>query len=88
MLFARRWLSVLLGGLRRRDGALQLQPFTLTTGFAHDVRPPAAAGQPQPVPLRVHATRAAALAIRVEHLLQLRSRSKVFLLTASGDQRV
>ncbi len=60
MLFARRWLQVLLGGLRRRDGALQLQPFMLTTGFAHDVRPPAAAGQPLPMP--VHETRAGRLA--------------------------
>lgn len=39
-------LQVLLGGLWLLDGVLQLQPFMLTGGFAHDVVLPAASGQP------------------------------------------
>lgn len=41
-----RRLQVALGCLWLLDGALQLQPFMLGTGFAHEVLAPAAAGQP------------------------------------------
>jgi hypothetical protein len=62
MLFTRQWRQVAVGGLWLLDGALQLRPFPLMTGFAHDALQPAAVGQPEPVPLLVHAPRAAALA--------------------------
>ncbi|HEY0343029.1 MAG TPA: hypothetical protein VGC59_00175, partial [Solirubrobacteraceae bacterium] len=42
----RRHLQVALGLLWLLDGALQLQPFMLGGGFAHDVIAPTAAGQP------------------------------------------
>jgi hypothetical protein len=42
----RRHLQIALGLLWLLDGALQLQPFMLGTGFAKEVIAPAAAGQP------------------------------------------
>jgi hypothetical protein len=43
---SRRRLQVVLGCLWLLDGALQLQPFMFTSGFAHQVIAPAAVGQP------------------------------------------
>jgi hypothetical protein len=43
---SRRRLAQLLGLLWLLDGALQLQPFMFTTGFARQVIAPAASGQP------------------------------------------
>jgi hypothetical protein len=45
-ILTRRRLQVALGCLWLLDGALQLQPFMFTLGFAHQVIAPAAAGQP------------------------------------------
>jgi hypothetical protein len=44
--FTRRQLQVVLGCLWLLDGALQLQPFMLGTGFARQIMALAAAGQP------------------------------------------
>ncbi len=46
VLFSRRSLSYALGLLWLLDGALQLQSFMFTRGFAHQVIAPAAEGQP------------------------------------------
>ena len=43
---SRRRLAQVLGALWILDGALQLQPFMFTTGFARGVIRPAAVGQP------------------------------------------
>ena len=45
-LLTRRWLRYVLGLLWVLDGALQLQSFMFTRGFAHQIIAPAAAGQP------------------------------------------
>jgi hypothetical protein len=45
-LMSRRSLQLMLGGLWLFDGALQLQPFMFTGGFASKVLAPSAAGQP------------------------------------------
>jgi hypothetical protein len=45
-LMSRRNLQLTLGGLWLLDGALQLQPFMFTGGFASKVLAPSAAGQP------------------------------------------
>jgi hypothetical protein len=51
---SRRHLQVALGLLWLLDGALQLQPFMLGTGFATQVIAPAAAGQPAFVAVPIH----------------------------------
>ncbi|MDX6511391.1 MAG: hypothetical protein QOE36_895, partial [Gaiellaceae bacterium] len=50
----RRTLQVVLGLFWLLDGALQLQPFMLGTGFARQVIAPLAAGQPHFVAGPVH----------------------------------
>ena len=50
----RRHLQIVLGLLWLLDGALQLQPFMLGTGFARQVIDPVAAGQPGFVAIPVH----------------------------------
>ena len=50
----RRHLQIALGLLWLLDGALQLQPFMLGTGFARQVIDPVAAGQPGFVAVLVH----------------------------------
>jgi hypothetical protein len=50
----RRGLQIALGLLWLLDGALQLQPFMLGTGFAHEVIAPAGDGQPELVSGPVH----------------------------------
>ena len=50
----RRGLQVALGLLWLLDGALQFQPFMLSTGFAHDIIGPAGDGQPTFVATGVH----------------------------------
>src|SRR3954463_10660853 len=47
--FTRRHLQIALGLLWLLDGALQLQPFMLGTGFAREVIDPTAGGQPHVV---------------------------------------
>lgn len=49
-----RTLQVVLGLFWLLDGALQLQPFMLTAGFAREVLGPVGAGQPQFVAAPVH----------------------------------
>jgi hypothetical protein len=49
MRITRRHLQIVLGLVWLLDGALQLQPFMLGTGFAHQVIAPNAAGQPDVV---------------------------------------
>jgi hypothetical protein len=61
MLFTRRRLQLVLGGLWLLDGLLQLQPFMFGSGFARDVLDPAAAGQPRVVGGLVHASAAVVL---------------------------
>jgi hypothetical protein len=51
---SRRQLQIVLGLLWLLDGALQLQPFMLGTGFARQVIAPVAAGQPDLVAVPVH----------------------------------
>ena len=51
---SRRSLSTVLGLLWLLDGALQLQPFMFTRGFARQILDPAAAGQPFFVAEPVH----------------------------------
>src|SRR3954471_10188250 len=50
----RRHLQIALGLLWLLDGALQLQPFMLGTGFARQILDPVAAGQPAFVAVPVH----------------------------------
>src|SRR6266404_4709887 len=50
----RRHLQIALGLLWLLDGALQLQPFMLGTGFAKQIIAPAAAGQPAFVAVPLH----------------------------------
>ena len=50
----RRHLQIALGLLWLLDGALQLQPFMLGTGFARQIIDPVAAGQPAFVAVPVH----------------------------------
>src|ERR1700722_5114253 len=45
-LLSRQTLCYALGAVWLLDGALQLQPFMFTSGFAHQVIAPAASGQP------------------------------------------
>ncbi len=53
-LVTRRRLQLALALLWLLDGALQLQPFMFTRGFAHHVIAPSAAGQPAVVAAAVH----------------------------------
>ncbi|MFC1415831.1 hypothetical protein [Streptacidiphilus cavernicola] len=50
----RRHLQIALGVLWLLDGALQLQPYMFTEGFAHQILDPAATGQPAAVAAAVH----------------------------------
>ncbi|MFC4035807.1 hypothetical protein ACFO3J_30695 [Streptomyces polygonati] len=50
----RRHIQIILGVLWLLDGALQLQPFMFTSGFAHQIIEPAATGQPAAVAASVH----------------------------------
>ncbi|MDQ1485023.1 MAG: hypothetical protein QOJ62_716, partial [Actinomycetota bacterium] len=52
--FTRRHLQIVLGLLWLLDGALQLQPFMLGTGFARQIIDPTAVGQPHLVAAPVH----------------------------------
>ncbi|MGZ6826537.1 MAG: hypothetical protein ACXVGH_07065, partial [Mycobacteriales bacterium] len=53
-MLTRRRIQLGLAVLWLLDGALQLQPFMFTGGFAHDIIRPAADGQPGPVAASVH----------------------------------
>ncbi|WP_160311079.1 hypothetical protein [Streptacidiphilus anmyonensis] len=54
MTVTRRHIQIALGLLWLLDGALQLQPYMFTSGFAHQIIEPAAAGQPAVVAAPVH----------------------------------
>lgn len=54
MRVTRRGLQLTLAAFWLLDGALQLQPFMFTTGFAHDVIAPAGDGQPAVIAGPVH----------------------------------
>ncbi|WP_037606777.1 hypothetical protein [Streptacidiphilus rugosus] len=54
MTVTRRHIQIVLGVLWLLDGALQLQPYMFTSGFAHQIIDPAATGQPAAVAASVH----------------------------------
>ncbi|SEK45338.1 hypothetical protein [Streptacidiphilus jiangxiensis] len=54
MTVTRRHIQIALGVLWLLDGALQLQSYMFTSGFAHQIIEPAAAGQPVAVAAPVH----------------------------------
>ncbi|SEM18317.1 hypothetical protein [Streptacidiphilus jiangxiensis] len=54
MTVTRRHIQIALGVLWLLDGALQLQSYMFTSGFAHQIIDPAAAGQPVGVAAPVH----------------------------------